>query len=46
MGKTYRKDKSFRPKGRGQTFVKDQKPWKKSLRPPQSNQPPSTFDQC
>jgi uncharacterized Fe-S cluster protein YjdI len=45
MGRTYRKDKSFRPKGRGQTFNKDQKPWKKPSRP--SNQPPpQTFDPC
>ena len=29
MGRTFRKDKSFRPKGRGQIFSKDPQPWKR-----------------
>lgn len=44
MGKTFRKDKAFRPKGRGKTFVKDLKPWKKPSR--QNDRPPQTFDPC
>lgn len=29
MGKTYRRDKLFRPKAHGRVFNKDQQPWKK-----------------
>ena len=44
MGRTFRKDKQFRPKGRGQTFVKDSKPWKKPNHPKVDNPPPQKFE--
>jgi len=45
MGKTFRKDKQYRPKGRGQTFTKDLKTWKKPTRPSNSPpEPPQTID--
>jgi len=44
MGKTYRKDKTFRPKGRDKTFGKDPQPWKRPERPKDSDKQPSKFD--
>jgi hypothetical protein len=38
MGKTFRRDKPFRPKKQGRVFTKD-RPWKKSKR--LDNRPPS-----
>jgi len=36
MSKTYRRDKQFRPKKRGQVFTKEQ-PWKKDKQKPNNN---------
>ncbi len=38
MSKTYRRDKQFRPKKRGQVFTKEQ-PWKKDKQRSNSNDP-------
>ena len=33
MGRTYRRDKQFKPKAHGKTYNKDFKPWKKPKTP-------------
>ena len=45
MGKTFRRDKPFRPKAHGRVFNKDFQPWKKpKKRPKEEDTPPPTFE--
>jgi hypothetical protein len=37
MGKTFRRDKPFRPKAHGRSFNKDHQPWKKSKKQPKED---------
>lgn len=38
MGKTYRRDKPFRPKAHGRVFNKDFQPWKKPKKQPKEDE--------
>ena len=44
MGKTFRRDKPFRPKVHGRVYNKDFQPWKKPKKPREDGKPPASED--